>query len=103
MADTASAVARTVELQYVIAAPTPQLNVSIIRVAALWHGIEPDAFRKIIEDTCKRVFCHLVIVDYDLEKPVSMMSPSSVLHLRIDYSSILNNNPCPNGRVSPVS
>ena len=89
---TATSVARGVRLENFTSTP---------KAAIVWNGMEDQRpkLTEMIDDMCKRVFCYLVTIDHEFQKPFSMMMSSTVLGVNIQYSSILRPNLFPNTMV----
>jgi hypothetical protein len=116
LVDTASGVARSVDLAYLdelstvarridldeTARKSAELN--ILGSAVRWHGVDFQPFIAMLEDTWRRVWCHLVIADHDVAKASgeTMMFNSTLADIKIDYSSILDDNRFPNEKVCPT-
>jgi len=63
-------------------------------VAYVWPRVPYEQFAAMLRDTWRSAFCHLVLVDQDDEmvKGQTSLCPSSILHLKIDYGSLVKEN-----------
>ena len=99
--DTASSIARGIRLQVLDLASDEELEKSILRVAVLWDGINLPKFVKILRETWRRVWCHLIIADHDTSKALrrNFLAISTVLDTKIEYPSLFDRNACSNEQV----
>lgn len=85
----ASSIARTTRLEYLSQSPKEPLENIMCSYAFQWHGVESKAFAEMLLDSCKRVYCQLIMCDHDAERAASNISGlSSTIDIQINYSSL---------------
>ena len=99
--DTASSIARGIRLEHLDRASDEELQNDILMVAVQWHGIELPQFVKILRDTWRRVWCHLIITDHDTSKALrrNHLFTSTISDTRIQFRSLLDGDVYPNEAV----
>ena len=100
--DMAASIASATRLQDLLQLSDEELLIKrVIRVAFQWFGVERKDFVDMVLDSCRRVWCILVMVDHDAEKvrAITMSSISPVIHFGIDLSPLLSESAYLRGKV----
>ena len=92
LVDRASSIARATQLDILDKSEVENLEKVIPFVSVQWDGIELRPFVLMLQNTWKRIWCHLIIADHDVAKASmeTMIFSSTVLVTKIQYSSLLN-------------
>jgi hypothetical protein len=99
--DELSTVARRIDLDETM---RRSADLNVLGSAVRWHGVDFQPFKAMLEDIWRRIWCHLVIADHEVAKAFgeTMMFNSTFADIKINYSSILNDNQFPNEKVCPT-